>query len=184
MIDLTQRIEAMTRNVIAAAIHHDMWSLQIQDTAWKQTVIYREKYQNLWSANSLAHRYSFYIRIASAYIEHRKSNNILRLRRDLNSNISIEKGTEIDSMIADAIPLFKKIEKLRNNIYAHQSANQTIAEVYGDAQISLDDARKLVLVSMDIMNEYRRTVGLQPAETNDAHIKEFFASIAVLEFVS
>lgn len=79
MIPLNERVELMTRNVIAAAIHHDLWSLHIRDTALEATKTYRHQLQDLWSINSLAHRNAFYVRVAAAFMQHPKANSIPRL---------------------------------------------------------------------------------------------------------
>src|SRR5579875_2278096 len=79
---LSDRVDRMTRNVIAAGIHHDLWSAHIRDTAWVQTTAYRENFRELWSATSLAHRYAFYVKAASLFIQHKKADSIPRLFRE------------------------------------------------------------------------------------------------------
>lgn len=173
MIGLEERIEMMTRNVIMAAVHHDLWSLHIHKTTWEATEPYRETMVDLWAANSLAHRYSFYVRAAAAYAEGPKVNGIPKLMRDCSGKLTREGAARLSELFAEAKPLANKIEGLRNTVYAHQSARTRIEEAYAEAEISLDMAQRLMVISIDIMNELRAAVGLGAAEVSRSHIDQF-----------
>lgn len=163
----------MTRNVIMAAVHHDLWSLHIHETTLDATEPYRETMMDLWAANSLAHRYSFYVRTAAAYAQGPKVNGIPRLMRDCSGKLTLERAARLTALFAEAKPLADKIEGLRNTIYAHQSARMRIKEAYAEAKISLDMAQRLMVISIDIINELRAAVGLAPAEVSRSHIDQF-----------
>lgn len=181
MIDLIERVEMMTRNIIAAGMHHDLWSAHIRDTAWKQTAVYREELSDLWWANSLAHRYTFYVRAASAYIEHRKANSIPALVRECRDRMSPEQLVEVDQLLAEAIPVFNKIEELRNNVYAHLSKARNVKDVYGDVEINLDEAARLISLSIDIVNIIRASAGLGAADIGRSHIDQFFSAMNAID---
>lgn len=174
LIPLNDRVELMTRNVMATAIHHDLWSLHIRDTARAATATYREELQDLWSINSLAHRYAFYVRAAAAFVQSPKANSIPRLLRETRSQMDLEAQARSEKLLDEALPLSKKVESLRNQIYAHQSASRTVAEAYAQEQPTLDAHAKLVCLAMDLMNEIRLAIGLTPAEVSRNHIDEFF----------
>lgn len=173
MIDLAERVEMMTRNVIMAAIHHDLWSLHIHEAEWDATEAYRETMMDLWAANSLAHRYSFYVRAAAAYAQGPKVNGIPRLMRECRGKLTPEGVARLTALYIEAKPLADKIEGLRNTVYAHQSARMRIEEAYAEAKISLDMAQRLMVVSIDIMNELRAAVGLAATEVSRSHIDQF-----------
>lgn len=163
----------MTRNVIMAAIHHDLWSLHIHKTTWDATELYRETMVDLWAANALAHRYSFYVRAAAAYAQGPKVNGIPRLIRECSGMLTQEGEARLTALFAEATPLAEKIEGLRNTIYAHQSARMRVEEAYAEAKISLDMAQRLMVISIDIMNELRAAVGLGATEVSRSHIDHF-----------
>lgn len=163
----------MTRNVIMAAIHHDLWSLHIHKTTWNDTEPYRETMIDLWAANSLAHRYSFYVRTAAAYAQGPKVNGIPRLIRDCSGKLTQEGAARLSALFAEAKPLADKIEGLRNTVYAHQSARMRVEGAYAEAKISLDMAQRLMVISIDIMNELRAAVGLGATEVSRSHIDQF-----------
>lgn len=173
MIGLEDRMEMMTRNVIMAAIHHDLWSLHIHKTTWIVTEPYRETMIDLWAANSLAHRYSFYVRTAAAYAQGPKVNGIPRLIRDCSGKLTQEGEARLTALFAEAKPLADKIEGLRNTVYAHQSARMRVEEAYAEAKISLDMAQRLMVISIDIMNELRAAIGLDATEVSRSHIDQF-----------
>lgn len=173
MIGLEERMETMTRNVIMAAIHHDLWSLHIHNTTWNATEPYRETMMDLWVANSLAHRYSFYVRAAAAYAQGPKVNGIPRLIRDCSGKLTQESEARLTALFAEAKPLADKIEGLRNTIYAHQSARMRVEEAYAEAKMSLDMAQRLMVISIDIINELRAAVGLGATEVSRSHIDQF-----------
>ena len=163
----------MTRNVIMAAIHHDLWSLHIHKMTWAATEAYRETMMDLWAANSLAHRYSFYVRAAGAYAQGPKVNGIPRLMRECRGRLTPEGKARLTALFTEAKPLADKIEGLRNTVYAHQSARMRVEEAYAEAKISLDMAQRLMVISIDIMNELRAAVGLGPTEPSRSHIDQF-----------
>ncbi|MDO8409340.1 MAG: hypothetical protein Q7S93_04695 [Phenylobacterium sp.] len=173
MIDLEERIEMVTRNVIMAAIHHDLWSLHIHKNAWDTTEIYRETMMDLWAANSLAHRYSFYVRTAAAYAQGPKVNGIPRLMRECSEKLTQEGAARLTSLFTEAKPLADKIERLRNTVYAHQSARMRVEHAYAEAKINLDMAQRLMVISIDIINELRTAVGLGATEISRSHIDQF-----------
>lgn len=173
MIPLNERVELMTRNVMAAAIHHDLWSLHIRDTAHEATRIYREQFQDLWAINSLAHRYAFYVRAAASFVQNPKSNSIPRLLRETRDRMAPHAHARTVELLAEALPLSEKIESLRNLIYAHQSATRTVAEAYVEERPTLDGHARLVCLAMDLMNEIRSAVGLGAAEVSRTHVNEF-----------
>lgn len=164
----------MTRNVIAAAIHHDLWSLHIRDTARDATKTYREQVQHLWSINSLAHRYAFYVRAAASFAENPKANTIPRLLRETRGQMTCDGQARSAKLLAEALPLSEKVESLRNLVYAHQSARRSISEAYAEKRPTLDGHERLVCLAMDLMNEIRSAVGLDSAEVSRSHIEEFF----------
>lgn len=174
MIPLSDRVELMTRNVMATAIHYDLWSLHIRDTARTETETYREQLQDLWSINSLAHRYAFYVRAAASFVQNPKANSIPRLLRETRSQMPSDAQARSAELLIEALPLSKKVESLRNQIYAHQSASRTVADAYAEEQLTLDALARLVCLAMDLMNEIRSAVGLAPAEVSRTHINEFF----------
>lgn len=90
----------MTRNVIMAAIHHDLWSLHIHKTTWDATEAYRETMMDLWAANSLAHRYSFYVRAAAAYAQGPKVNGIPRLMQECRGKLTPEAAAQLTALLA------------------------------------------------------------------------------------
>ncbi len=163
----------MTRNVVMAAIHHDLWSVHIHEKTWTATELYRETMMDLWAANSLAHRYSFYVRAAAAYAQGPKINSIPRLMRDCSGKLTQEDAARLGALFAEAKPLADKIERLRNSVYAHQSARMRVEDAYDEAKISLDMAQRLVVISINIMNELRAAVGLSAAEVSRSHIDQF-----------
>ncbi|UTP41439.1 hypothetical protein M9M90_09765 [Phenylobacterium sp. LH3H17] len=173
-------MEMMTRNVIMAAIHHDLWSLHIHKTTWDATETYRETMIDLWAANSLAHRYSFYVRAAAAYAQGPKVNGIPRLMRECRGKLSPEAAVRLTALFAEAKPLADKIEGLRNTVYAHQSARMRVEEAYAEARISLDMAQRLMVISIDIMNEMRAAVGLGATEVSRSHIDQFERTMAAI----
>lgn len=173
-------MEMMTRNVIMAAIHHDLWSLHIHEATWDTTEAYRSTMSDLWAANSLAHRYSFYVRAAAAYAQGPKVNSIPRLIRECQGKLRPEDATRLTALFAEAQPLADKIEGLRNVIYAHQSARMRIPEAYAEAKISLDMAQRLMVVSIDIVNELRAAIGLDAAEVGRSHIDQFEQAMAAI----
>lgn len=163
----------MTSNVIMAAIHHDLWSLHIHKSTWDTTKVYRETMMDLWAANSLAHRYSFYVRAAAAYAQGPKVNGIPRLMRECSEKLTHEGEVRLTALFTEAKPLADKIEGLRNTVYAHQSARMRVEDAYADAKISLDMAQRLMVISIDIINELRAAVGLGATEISRSHIDEF-----------
>lgn len=163
----------MTRNVIMAAIHHDLWSLHIHKNTWNATEPYRETMMDLWSANSLAHRYSFYVRAAAAYAQGPKVNSIPRLMRDCSGKLTQQSTDRLATLFAEAKPLADKIEALRNTVYAHQSVSMRVKEAYAEAKVSLEMAQRLMVISIDIINELRAALCLGPAEVSRSHIDEF-----------
>ncbi len=163
----------MTRNVIMAAIHHDLWSLHIHKTTWDATEVYRETMMDLWAANSLAHRYSFYVRAGAAYAEGPKVNGIPRLMRECQGKLTPDGAARLSALFTEAKPLADKIERLRNTVYAHQSARMRVEEAYAQAKISLDMAQRLMVISIDIINELRAAVGLGATEVSRSHIDQF-----------
>lgn len=173
MIGLEERIEMMTRNVIMAAIHHDLWSLHIHKSAWATTEVYRETMMDLWAANSLAHRYSFYVRAAAAYAQGPKVNGIPRLMRECSEKLTPQGAARLTALFSEAKPLADKVEGLRNTVYAHQSARMRIEKAYGEAKISLEMAQRLMVISIDIINELRAAVGLGATEIGKSHIDQF-----------
>lgn len=180
MIDLEERTEMMTRNVIMAAIHHDLWSLHIHEGTWSATEAYRETMTDLWAANSLAHRYSFYVRAAAAYAQGPKVNGIPRLMRDCSGRLTQKGQARLTALYAEAKPLADKIERLRNTVYAHQSARMRVEEAYTEAKISLDLARRLMVLSIDIMNELRAALDLPATEISRSHIDEFDRMMSIV----
>ena len=181
MLPLNDRVEAMTRAVLAAAMHHDLWSLHIRDTTWEATETYRDRQPDLWSINSLAHRYAYYVRIATCFVQGPKVNSIPRLLRDARAAMSPDASARAEGLLAEAIPLAKKAELLRNRIYAHQSASQTVADVYADAQANLDGHARLVCLALDLLNEVRSAVGLAEVEVSRSHIDQFIWVIEAID---
>lgn len=181
MIGLEERMEMMTRNVIMAAIHHDLWSLHIHKTTWDATEAYRETMMDLWAANSLAHRYSFYVRAAAAYAQGPKVNGIPRLMQECSGKLTPEGAARLTALLTEAKPLADKIEGLRNTVYAHQSARVRIEEAYAEAKISLDMAQRLMVISIDIINELRAAVGLGATEVSRSHIDQFERTMTAID---
>lgn len=181
MIPLDERIELMTRNVIAAAIHHDLWSLHIRHTAHEATRTYREHFPELWSINSLAHRYAFYVRANAAFAQNPKANSIPRLLRETRDRVPAATQVRITELSAEALPLFKQVEGLRNQIYAHQSASRTVAEAYAEERPTLDGHARLICIAMDLMNYIRSAVGRDPAEVGRTHIEEFLVVMQAID---
>ena len=173
MIELRERVEMMTRNVIMGGIHHDMWALHLRDTTWEETRVYRETLSELWSATSLAHRYSFYVRLAAAYAESPKANSIPQLVREIRPRLSQPEREQLDTLLQRASPTASKVELLRNNVYAHQSRRHTTQNVYAEAKFGLDDGVQLVSASIDILNILRRPLGLGDCDIGRKHIEEF-----------
>lgn len=173
MIELRERVEMMTRNVIMGGIHHDMWSIHLRDTTWHETQVYRENLPELWSVTSLAHRYSFYVRLAAAYAENPKANSIPQLMREIRPLLGQPELGQLNTLLQRASPIATKIEFLRNNVYAHQSRRRTIKDAYAEAKIGLDDGAQLVSVSIDILNILRRPLGLNDCDIGRKHIEEF-----------
>lgn len=173
MIELAERVEMMTRNVIMGGIHHDLWSLHLRDTTWDATRAYREGLSELWSATSLAHRYSFYVRLAAAYAEGPKVNSIPQLAREIRPLLERSEQEKLDVLLQEASVTTKKVELLRNNIYAHQSRRRTIKDAYQEADISLDEGAHHVSASIDILNILRRQQGLGECNIGRQHIEEF-----------
>ena len=184
MIELEERVEMMTRNVIMAAIHHDLWSVHIHKETWNATEPYRETMMDLWAANSLAHRYSFYVRAAAAYAEGPKVNGIPRLMRDCSGKLTQDGAARLSALFAEAKPLADKIEGLRNTVYAHQSVRMRVKEAYAEAKISLDMAQRLMVISIDIINELRAAVGLGAAEVSRSHIDQFERTMRAIGQIS
>lgn len=184
MIGLEERIEMMTRNVIMAAIHRDLWSLHIHQATWVATESYRDTMVDLWAANSLAHRYSFYVRVAAAYAQGPKVNSIPRLLRDCSGKLSQEGAARLNTLFVEAKPLADKVEGLRNTVYAHQSARIRVQEAYAEAQISLDIAQRLIVISIDIMNGLRAAVGLGASEVSRSHIDQFEQTMKAIDQAS
>lgn len=170
----------MTRNVIMAAIHHDIWSLHIHRATWDTTEAYRETMSDLWAANSLAHRYSFYVRAAAAYAQGPKINGIPRLMQECRVKLTPEAAARLTALFTEAKPLADKIEGLRNTVYAHQSARMRVEEAYAEAKISLDMAQRLMVISIDIMNQLRAAVGLGATEVSRSHIDQFERTMAAI----
>ncbi len=166
-------MEMMTRNVIMAAIHHDLWSIHIHKTTWDATRAYRESMSDLWAANSLAHRYAFYVRAAAAYAQGPKVNGIPRLIRDCQGKQTLQGASRLTALFGEAKPLADKIERLRNTVYAHQSARLRVEDAYAEAKVSLDMGQRLMVVSIDIINELRAAVGLGATEVSRTHLDEF-----------
>lgn len=184
MIELEERVEMMTRNVIMAAIHHDLWSVHIHKATWTTTEPYRETMMDLWAANSLAHRYSFYVRAAAAYAEGPKVNGIPRLMRDCSGKLTQDGAARLSALFTEAKPLADKIQGLRNTVYAHQSGRMRVKEAYVEAKISLDMAQRLMVISIDIINELRAAVGLGAAEVSRSHIDQFERTMRAIGQVS
>ncbi len=174
-------MEMMTRNVIMAAIHHDLWSLHIHKTTWDVTEAYRETMMDLWAANSLAHRYSFYVRAAAAYAQGPKVNGVPRLMQECRERLTPEAAARLTALFTEAKPLADKIEGLRNTVYAHQSAHMRVAAAYAEARISLDMAQRLMVTSIDIMNLLRAAVGLGATEVGRSHIDQFERTMAAID---
>lgn len=170
----------MTRNVIMAAIHHDLWSLHIHETTRGVTETYRETMIDLWAANSLAHRFSFYVRSAATYAQGPKVNSIPRLMRECRDKLTVEGSIRLKELFTEAKPLADKIESLRNAVYAHQSARMRVEEAYAEAQISLDMGQRLIVISIDIMNEMRAAIGLGAVEVSRSHIDQFERTMAAI----
>jgi len=181
MIGLEERVELMTGNVIMAAIHHDLWSLHIHKSAWETTEVYRETMMDLWAASSLAHRYSFYLRTAAAYAQGPKVNGIPRLIRECSEKLTPDGEARLTALFTEAKPLADKIEGLRNTVYAHQSARVRVEDAYAEAKISLDMSQRLMVISIDIINELRAAVGLGATEISRSHIDQFERTMTAID---
>ena len=82
-------------------------------------------------------------------------------------------AARLAALFAEAKPLADKIEGLRNTVYAHQSARLRVEEAYAEAKMSLDMAQRLMVISIDIINELRAAVGLGATEVSRSHIDQF-----------
>lgn len=173
MIELPDRVEMMTRNVIMGGIHHDIWSIHLRDATWDETQVYRENLFELWSVTSLAHRYSFYVRLAAAYAENPKANSIPQLVREIRPLLDQHEIERLEILLQQATPIAGKVEFLRNNVYAHQSRRRSVKDVYAEAGITLDDGAQLVSSSIDILNILRHPLGLNDCDIGRKHIEEF-----------
>lgn len=173
MIDLNERVEMMTRNVIGAALHFDLWGLHIRDAAWEETARYREEFDEIWSLSSLAHRFTFYVRLNAAYAESSKANTIPRLIRECENRFANDQLVRAKAELSELGPIIKKVEKLRNNIYAHQSRQLTIPDAYKEVGVTMDELADLASRSIDLMNAIRGALGLDLIDVGRRHIEQF-----------
>jgi hypothetical protein len=178
---LRDRVDRMTRTVLAAAMHHDLWSAHIRDTAQADTAVYRENLSELWSVTSLAHRFAFYVRAGALFIQHPKADSIPRLFRECRPHMDAELVADTERRITALGPRVRKIELLRNSVYAHQSARWTVREAYAEAKISLQDSAMVISEAIDIVNNLRSAVGLYACDIGREHIDQFFASMKAIE---
>ncbi len=180
MIAIAERIEMMTRNVIAGCLHYDLWAAHIRQEGWDRSELYRETMPDLWSVTSLAHRYAFYNRFGAAYVQSKGNNTLPRLVREV-AETGMGDLTAGRAALAEAEPIFEKIRHLRNNIYAHQSAKLRVAQVYAEAEFTLDEAAKVSSLSVDVVNGLRDAVGLDAVEPSRSHLDQFEAMLIALD---
>ncbi|MNU08818.1 hypothetical protein D3C72_2550520 [compost metagenome] len=59
-----------------------------------------------------------------------------------------------------------------------------VKEAYVEAKISLDMAQRLMVISIDIINDLRAAVGLGAAEVSRSHIDQFERTMRAIGQVS
>ena len=181
MNDLQSRIDRMSHQVIAAALHFDLWSVHIRDTAWEATSTYRQDFEEVWSLTSLAHRFAFYVRLNAIYDEHRKATTIPQLLRECRAEFDADVWAQATGRLSELSPSIAKVRSLRNNIYAHQSKSLSVKAAYAEVGISMDELAALASGSIDLMNLIRESRNLEPIEVGRKHLDQFAEIIAAID---
>lgn len=145
-------ISDLRDSATVAGLHFDIWSvLTSPDTQpkYEKTI---DRYRSFFSTTRDANFVAALITLYRLYETHASTKNVSYLLKLLRDCFDESKLTEIEALNAEAIPIFKKVNILRNNVFAHRSISLSVEDAYLKAGITPREISRLIEITQKLLN--------------------------------
>src|SRR5262249_34437624 len=99
-----------------------------------------------------AHFVALVIALARLFEARRDTINVPALVKLLGSKLSNAEKRRIEALIAEALPLWKKVTLIRSNVFAHRNNTWSVEELFRKADLTPNGVRQLIKLSKEIVN--------------------------------
>ncbi len=154
--ELDRYLFELQQAIIAAELNYDIWWVYKDQESRKKFIDNMNEYVEFFATSIHAHFVAMLIALYRCYETRRDTININKLTKLLkkllpNSPLEIDKINEIyDKIKVD--PIWKKVSKLRNNLFGHRSSNFNLSEIFNEVAITPNELKSLINNTKEILN--------------------------------
>ncbi len=154
---IEQQIDTASRMALRAHVHFDLWWLTASQEGRSRHPAIGEHWEHL---RFLQHgQLAGVVGEIHALLDDDKRTICLpAILRELERQRHIQLP-EVARNLKAARPAFRKLQLLRNNVFAHRTAKKTYEDMFKDANIRIDQLKALIALCIGLTNELLGAIG-------------------------
>jgi AbiU2 len=178
---LNDRLERAAHLIVRSRIFFEIWFYFEGKDTRPAIIDTMQRFSEFFRYDSEAHFVSFIIHIAALFDKPRNTISLPHLVREARRSIGMADAREIDALLDQATPLANKVTILRNEVFAHRSADTSYDDVFQKAAVTANELRDLTDLSLKILNRLARARGCAKHSFNPLPLKHAAAMLKTLE---
>lgn len=154
MSEVDRYIEELRDTVRVAWLNYEIWWVYKSSDTRPEYVETMNRYTLFFQTSIHAHFVALLVAFYRLYETRNDTYNIPTFLKLLRGHGSIPdaKIQELDTLYAEAKPLWVKVNILRNKAFGHRSKAHTVSEVFKEAGVTPNDLRDLAEVTKKLLN--------------------------------
>lgn len=180
-LPLDDRLERVAQHIVRARLFLELWYYFEEHNSRQLIIDTMQDYSEFFRFTPHAYFVSFTVYAAGVFETRSDTINLPSLVRETSGLLNGTEASKMDSLMALAKPIARKVSILRNNAIAHRTARMSYDDVFNLASVTPPELRDLTDLALDIANRLlksrgRKEQGFTELPCNDA--AEMMAALA------
>jgi len=150
-----QYIDELRHAVSVASLNYDVWWAFKNKENRERYTDTMNRYARFFTTGINAHFVALLIPLYRLYENKADTYNIPKLLDHLQDGGHLPPAVmiELESLKAQAMPLWEKVKVLRNRAFGHRSRAHTTKELFKEAKVTPDSLKELIDISKSLLNK-------------------------------
>jgi len=161
-MNLKQKLDVLGKVILRARIFFDFWLIYEETTNRSKYIMAMNQYPEFFRYDSVSNQIAYTMLLCQIFEKKPGTINLPTTLEDAEKMGLPEDFIQIaDNAIRDGLLIWKKLVKIRSNLFAHRSMSLSYSEAFTKAHITPDEIKLLTEYAIKAINSLRSAVGLK-----------------------